>query len=114
MGCIVNWDSKNPPPLQSVPLEPNGCIINWLKADADMASANATGCIVNWDAQTDIADALAQAEGGCIIDWDAKTDLTALSRTPPNGEGNGCIVNWIGVREDDLRKAGMGGCIIDW
>ena len=93
MGCIVNWDSKNPPPLQSVPLEPNGCIINWLKADADIASANATGCIVNWD---------------------AKTDLNALSRTPPNGDGNGCIVNWMGVREDDLRKAGKGGCIIDW
>ncbi|GJE46388.1 hypothetical protein [Methylobacterium soli] len=112
MGCIVNWDSKNPPPLQTVPLAANGCIINWLKADADMASANATGCIIDWDAQTDIAAELTQAKGGCIIDWDAKTDLTALSATAPSA--NGCIVNWMGVSEGDLRNAVQGGCIINW
>lgn len=112
MTCIVNWDAKNPPPLKSVKLEPDGCIINWLAAGADMASANPSGCIIDWNAQTDIAAEVRKVGGGCIIDWDAKTDIVSLSNKAATGSG--CIVNWMGVSENDLRAAAQGGCIINW
>jgi len=119
MPCLINWDAQTIEAMKSVPLEADGCIVQWLRGEGGGSvgggraqSVSPDGCIVQWDAAQKV-HAVSPSAAGCIIKWAAAADqkLQAYS------ELGGCIIDWKGVTAEQARAklaAAEGGCIINW
>lgn len=114
MGCVVKWDEQTMASMKSIPMNKDGCIVQWLRgAASEVSGAAQDGCLVKWDASKVKAASVSPVGDGCIVKW-AGTEKTMAALEA----GSGCIVDWDKVSPQQANemaaKAADGGCCIKW